>query len=185
MKRIFATLAVVSTLFLLAAYVLGWMIDDPRDLSDGGASVRWHFLSAVGGLMFAALVHAIVLTYFMGTGRWLEETSNAYKLGDTWTSQNRKIKYGTLPWMAGALLLLILAGAFGAIADPASRAGVDGFFGIPAATVHNLVASFALAANMAINYLEYSSIARNSELVDGVLAEVLRIRKEKNLPVET
>lgn len=169
---------------LVAAYVLGWLIDDPRDLSDGGASVRWHFLTAVGGLMFAALVHAIVLTYFMGTGRWLEETSQAYNLEATWCAESRAIKYRTLPWMAAALLLLILAGAFGAIADPASPAGADGFFGLSAAVVHNIVASIALAANVVINLVEYSAIARNSELIDGVLADVLRIRREKGLPVE-
>lgn len=184
MKRIFTTLAIFSTLLLLATYVLGWMIDDPRDLSDGGASVRWHFLTGVGGLMFAALVHAIVLTYFMGTGRWLEETTQAYKLEDSWTSTNRAIKYRTLPWMAGALLMLILAGAFGAIADPASPAGADGFGGISAALMHNLVASFALAANVVINLVEYNSIARNTELIEGVLTEVHRIRRERGLPIE-
>ncbi|MFQ5734885.1 MAG: hypothetical protein ACE5KM_23365, partial [Planctomycetaceae bacterium] len=115
MKRIFATLAVVSTAVLLFAFVLGWLIDDPaaRDAAVQRI-VAWHFLTAVGGLMFAALVHAIVLTYFMGTGRWLEETSQAYRLGDRWTAGGTALKYRTLPWMAVALLMLIVTGGFGA-----------------------------------------------------------------------
>jgi hypothetical protein len=146
--------------------------------------VAWHFLTAVAALMFAALVHAIVLTYFMGTGRWLEETSQAYSLGTKYTAEGRSLKYRTLPWMAVALLMLILTGGFGAIADPASPAGADGFAGIPSATVHFLTATITIALNAVINLLEYSAIDRNSQIIQTVLDDVHRIRREKGLPVE-
>jgi hypothetical protein len=183
-KRIFATLAVFSNVLMLAAFALGWMIDDPA-VRDAAVQrlVAWHFLTAVAALMFAALVHAIVLTYFMGTGRWLEETSRAYSLGTQFTAEGRSLKYRTLPWMAAALLLLILTGGFGAVADPASPAGAEGFAGIPAATVHFLTASVTIALNAVINLLEYSAIDRNSRIVQSVLDEVHRIRREKGLPV--
>ena len=185
MKRIFATLAVISTSILLATFVLGWTIGDATSRDpDVQQMVAWHFLTAVGGLMFAALVHAIVLTYFMGTGRWLEETSQAYKLSKSRLSESRSLKYRTLPWMAVALLLLIVAGGFGAVADPASPAGAAGFGGIPAATIHFLVASIAIVANAIINFVEYNAIDRNSQLVQEVLDDVHRIRTEKGLPVE-
>jgi hypothetical protein len=183
-KRIFATLAVFSNVLMLAAFALGWTIGD-ASLRDATVQqhVAWHFLTAVAALMFAALVHAIVLTYFMGTGRWLEETSQAYSLGTQFTSEGRSLKYGTLPWMAVALLLLILTGGFGAVADPASPAGADGFWGIPAATVHFLTASLTFVANVAVNLAEYSAIDRNSRIIQSVLDEVHRIRREKGLPV--
>ncbi len=185
MKRIFSTLAVLSTVVLLTAFVLGWSIDDPsvRDaaVQEG---VAWHFLVAVGALMAVALVHAIVLTYFMGTGRWLEETSEAYGLPPTWTEESRRLKYRTLPWMAGALVLLILTGGFGAVADPASPAGANGFGGISAATIHLLIAALTVSTNLIVNLLEYTAIDRNSDLIQQVLDEVHRIRTEKGLPVE-
>lgn len=185
MTRIFATLAVLGTAALIAAYTLGWMIDDPTVPSpEVQRQVAWHFLSGVGGLVFAALVHAIVLTYFMGTGRWLEETSQAYRLPERFSEESRRLKHHTLPWMAVALVMLIITGAFGAIADPASPAGARGFAGISAATVHLLVASATLAVNIVINLVEYASLSRNSELVTEVLQEVHRIRRDKGLPVQ-
>ena len=185
MQRIFTTLAVFGTVLLLAAFGLGWMIDDPaaRDASVQRI-VNWHFLTAVGALMFAMLVHAIVLTYFMGTGRWLEEASQAYSLGEKWTAAGTALKYRTLPWMAVALLLLIVTGGLGAVADPASPAGADGFAGIPAGTIHFLVATLTIAANVVINVAEHSAITRNAQLIQHVLDEVHRIRREKGLPVE-
>ncbi|MDB4638213.1 hypothetical protein OAF24_04875, partial [bacterium] len=76
MSRIFSSLCVVSTILLIVALVLGLNIDDAKELSSRGA-VSNHMLMALAALVFALLVHAILLTYFMGTGRWLEETSNA------------------------------------------------------------------------------------------------------------
>lgn len=185
MSRIFSTLAVFSTALLIAAFVLGWMIDDPSSRDAATQQLfTWHFLTAVAGLMFAALVHAVVLTYFMGTSRWLEEASLAYRLDPKWAAENRALKYQTLPWMAAALVLLIVTGGLGAVADPASPAGAGGFFGIPASTVHFLFAAVTVAANAAINLAEYGAITRNGELIEEVMAEVHRIRREKGLPVE-
>lgn len=185
MKRIFLTLAVVSTAILAGTFVLGWTIGDAASRDpDVQRRVAWHFLTAVAGLMFAALLHAIVLTYFMGTGRWIEETSQAYRLGEEPMQRSKALKYSTLPWMAGALLLLILTGGFGAVADPASPAGADGFGGISSATLHFLIAALTLAANLFVNVLEYNAIHQNSQLIEDVLANVLRIRKDKGLPTE-
>ena len=185
MKRIFVTLAVASTGLLIVSFVLGWNIDDPRARD---AAVQYqvgnHFLTALGGLVSAVLVHAIVLTYFMGTGRWMEETRQVYRLPENWQAESNRLKYRTLPWMAAALVMLILSGAFGAIADPASPVGADGWGGVSAATVHFLVASTAFSVNLVIYLVEYHAIGRNSELVQEVLDEVHRIRAEKGLPVE-
>lgn len=185
MQRIFVTLAVVSTVVLSIAFVLGWNIGDPNVNNDAvQREVGNHLLTALGGLVLAVLVHAIVLTYFMGTGRWMEETGHVYKLPDTWQSQSNQLKYRTLPWMAAALVLLILTGAFGAIADPATPAGAEGWGGVSAATVHFLVAATAFSVNVIIYLVEYQAICRNSELVQQVLDEVHRIRAAKGLPVE-
>ena len=53
-KRIFVTLTILSTGLLLAAFAMGWMIDDPRVRDEAVQRlVANHFLTAVAALMFA------------------------------------------------------------------------------------------------------------------------------------
>lgn len=184
MKRIFLTLTIVSLIFLVAAFVLGAMIGDPRARDPGTQSlIGWHIHVAMGALVFAALVHALVLTYFMGTGRWIEETSQAYRLPAVFQEENRAIKYRTIPAMAGCLTMLVFTGALGSMADPATGGRFQGMLGMTPATTHLVAAAITLTATLVVNYWEYLALHRNSELVDQILAEVRRIRNEKGLPV--
>ncbi len=72
-----------------------WLkIGDP--MQDGGlnrevnASIGTHILIGLGALSGTTLVHALLFTYFMGTGRWIEETSSAYHLPETYFKANQK-----------------------------------------------------------------------------------------------
>lgn len=164
---------------------LGLMIDDPRVRSvEAQASVSYHFLAALAALVFATLVHAIVLTYFMGTGRWLEETSSAYRLDPKLHSRNQQIKYRTIPLMVLSFLLLVFTGAFGAAADPASPMQSAGMWGYSAASIHLIFACTTILFNLLVNWLEFQALEKNGELVDQALAEVRRIRLEKGLAVD-
>lgn len=184
MTRIFLTLALLASLLLVASFALGLTIDDPRVATpEAQRGVAAHFLTAVGALVFASLVHAIVLTYFMGTSRWIEETSNAYRLSPAPREECRRLKYRVMPAMSVCLLLLILTGAAGAGADPASPYGAHTWWGVAPSTVHFLLAATTVCVNLAVNYLEYTAIYENGRIVEGVLQEVRRIRLEKGLPV--
>ncbi len=184
MKRIFLTLASVSTLLLCISLLLGLQIGDARTVDPAvQQTVTRHMLTALAALVFAALVHALVLTYFMGTGRWMEETCGAYHLPQDWREECNRLKYRSLPGMVTCIVLLVLTGAFGAASDPASPVQFQGWFGLSGATVHFLIASATLIANMYVNVLEFQALNRNSELVDEVLAEVRRMRTERGLPV--
>jgi hypothetical protein len=182
--RIFLTLAILANVLLAVAFVLGLMIGDPR-VADAQvqAGVSAHFLTAVGALVFAALVHAIVLTYFMGTGRWIEETGDSYPLPAGLREDCKRLKYRVLPVMAACLVLLILAGATGAAADPASPYGAQGIWGIPSSKVHFFLAAATLCVNLLVSYFEYAAISANGNIVESVLQAVRRIRLEKGLPV--
>lgn len=184
MVRIFLPLALMSTVTLIAAMVLGLSIDDPRVATSAvQQGVQYHFLTALTALCFATLVHAIVLTYFMGTGRWIEETSNAYRLPESFHVRSQTVKYRTIPAMVGAFLLLLCTGALGAAADPASPMQAKGVFGLTPATIHLSAAIFSIIVNIGVNYLEFLALERNGDIVDEVLAEVRRIRLEKGLAV--
>jgi hypothetical protein len=185
MNRIFLTLCGLSTVVLVAAFVLGMQIDDPRVLDRSvQTGVQHHVLAGLAGLCAATLVHALVLTYFMGTGRWLEETSQAYRLPADFYNEAKATKYRLLPAMMGCFALLLTTGALGAAVDPASPVQFDGGLGLSAAAWHRGSAMVTLAANLAVNYWEYLALFRNGEIVQAVLAEVRRIRLEKGLAVD-
>ncbi|MEX0703668.1 MAG: hypothetical protein WD069_16345 [Planctomycetales bacterium] len=183
MKRIFLTLAAVGMALLGASFVFGLRIEDPRDVAEAAlAARRLHLLTALAGLLFVALVHAVVLTYFMGTGRWIEETSRAYQLGEQWLAESRVLKHRTVPPMVLCLVLLILTAAFGAGADPASAVRFGDWLGLGPGTIHFLLAATTVGVNLVVNLLEYAALDRNGQLVDEVVARVLHIRRERGLP---
>ncbi len=182
MNRIFLSLAVVSTLLLMTAMGFGLTIENAASRQAAEqAIVQRHLIFAFGGLIVALMVHGLVLTYFMGTGRWIEETSQTYLLDDKWQRENHSLKYRTLPLMVGSVFLLITAGAFGAAADPASPVGFQGWLGISPAMWHFLVATLALSVHVIATLVEYFALSRNGELIQEVMREVHRICQEHGL----
>lgn len=184
MTRIFLTLALCSTAALLTALGLGLGIGD-ASLREAAVQSRVavHFLTGVGAIVFAVLIHALVVTYFMGTGRWLEETCTAYSLGSAWQGESRNLKWRLYPALTLSLLFLIATGALGGAADPASAVGFQGVGPLSASQVHLAVAGLTLLINAAVNVWEYIALKRNGELVNRVLQEVRRIRVERGLEV--
>lgn len=184
MTRIFSTLAVLSTGVLITALWLGFAIQNASDRTlVAQQQVTIHFLTAVGAIVFAVLVHALVITYFMGTGRWLEETCNAYRLGTEWQRRSKDLKWRLYPAIVLSLTLLIVTGGFGAASDPASAFGFRGWGPLSAAQVHMTIALVTLAVNAIVNTWEFMALHRNGLLVGDVLQKVRTIRVERGLPV--
>ncbi len=188
MKRIFLTLAVLANLTLLIAFVLGWQVGDAKFLNgldpEVNQRIGTHLLVGLGALTSATMAHALLLTYFMGTGRWIEETSRAYKLSGEWYRQNQRTKYGILPGILVSFLMLIVTGSLGAVADPATAASLERTLSINDSTLHFSAAVCTGMVNLIVNLTQYFAISKNSAIVEGVLAEVRRIRIEKGLPVD-
>lgn len=175
--RIFLVLSTIANASLLAAFAFGWRIGDIHSVSDAVRDASTlHFLTALGAALLAILVHAVAMTYFMGTGRWIEETSLAYRLGDEGHAANVRLKYRVIPGAVLCFALLLATGSFGAIADPASHVDVP-----YSATIHFTLAVTTLAVNLLVSWVEWSNIARNGRLVEAIVEEVRRIRREKGL----
>jgi len=188
MKRIFLTLAVLSNITLLVAFVLGWQVGDTTILNgrdpDVNSRIGTHLLVGLGALTSATMVHALLLTYFMGTGRWIEETSQAYRLSGEWYRQNQRTKYGILPGILVSFLMLVVTGSLGAVADPATAASLERTLSINDSTLHFSAAVCTWIVSLIVNMTQYFAITKNSAIVEGVLAEVRRIRIETGLPVD-
>jgi hypothetical protein len=78
---------------------------------------------------------------------------------------------------------LILTGALGAAADPASAVGFQGIGPLTAAQVHLSSAIATLLVNAVVNIWEFRALSRNGQLVNEVLEQVRRIRTERGLEV--
>ena len=184
MKRIFLTLAIIANILLIVTMILGLLIGDATDRNPVVQQlVGYHFLLAIASLIFAIGVHALVFTYFMGTGRWMEETCTTYRLPETFQATSQSLKYRILAPLMAAVLLLLFTGALGAAADPASPVQFHGWAGIDAATIHFLLAVTTIGVQFIVGGLEYLAIQNNMELIDQVMSEVRRIRIERGLPV--
>ena len=181
-RYIFLTLALVGNTLFVATITLGLQIGDPtqRDLAVQTA-VATHQLTGLSTLVFASLVHAITLTYFMGTGRWMEETLDAYRIDKSPRQQNLQLKTKTILQIGACLTLLLTTGALGALADPASPMGMEGWLGVPTHTWHFLSAITTASVNLLVNLSEYFAISRNHTLIDTVMRQVREIRAQHGL----
>lgn len=185
MSRIFPTLAVVAVISMLVAFGLGWVIEDARSIEPAKmGQVTLHMFVGLGALVFVSLVHSIILTYFMGTGRWLEETCKAYSLGDEYFAASKRVKYRVIPMMVFGIFSLVMVGAVGAMADPASGSKFTGWFGLDAAKTHFAIAATAITLNLLIHFMEFQAVRQNVEIINMVLADVHRIRTERGLPTD-
>jgi hypothetical protein len=194
MNRIFLTLAVLANLGLAAAAWYGFEIGnrlvpatavselqqrpatDLTAMSNARHAVSMHLLIALAASLVVLMLHSIVLTYFMGTGRWLEETIKAYVLDERFRSGNIRLKYRVIPGMVACMALVIITGAVGALNDPSviDQASWN-------STLHFLLAIGTVGLNLAISVVEYFAIRENGQLVADVVVEVKRIRRERGL----
>ncbi|MDB5385522.1 MAG: hypothetical protein JWM11_1168 [Planctomycetaceae bacterium] len=182
MTRIFLTLAIFAALATAATFALGMSIGDATQ-RESQTIVGYHLLAGLGSLIFTSLVHSVVLTYFMGTGRWLEETTTAYRLSWDYYNETKTLKYRTIPLMMVCFLLLIATGALGAAADPASRMDFRGFWGLTGGQIHMTAALITWGVNLGVNVYQYQALDRNGEIIEAVMGEVRRIRSEHGLTV--
>lgn len=176
-NRIFLTLAIVANLALGVAVWYGLGIHDrSQQLPAIKHAVSMHLLIALGTSLLVLMSHAIVLTYFMGTGRWLEDTAAAYKLDERFRQRNIRLKYRAIPGMVLCMLLVIVTGAVGASTDPMPTATSSG-----TSAIHFTLAMATVFMNLLVSGLEYTAIVSNGQLVAEVVSEVKRIRREKGL----
>ncbi len=196
MKRIFLSLAIVGTLLFAYTLTLGLKIDIPETakaqkttlqttMSDEELTARnainFHMAVAMGSLVFGLFLHSVVVTYFMGTGRWIEETCEVYHLGEGHRAENKQLKYRVVMLITFCFSLFMLTMCLGAMN---MFRGFSGWFGLPLSTTHFLFACTMVGVNFMTNIYEYQSISRNANLIAEVVGHVNRIRQERGLESE-
>lgn len=181
MIRIFTTLAITSVLLMAAALSLGLFVGDLHDSPtiDTQNWARVHRLIGLGAALVVVLVNSIVMTYFIGTGRWCKEVSETYQLDAQYVQRSTRLKRSAFPWAFFSMLVVVAVGALGAAADPATRR-----LGTEHWVTPHLLGAFAGLAFVAYAYfMEAGRIAAHHGVIDEIVAEVRRIREERGLPV--
>jgi hypothetical protein len=174
MTRIFTTLAVLNTFGLLASFGVGVaskLRDGVRHPED---PTYWlHFLLGLSVALLTLLVHCLIFTYFLGTGRWVKEVGLAYNLPDAALPRlTRELKRGTFPPALCAMLITIATAA----------AGAGAHVEVWPWTIHATLAVITLLINGWAFTVEYRALRRNALVLEEVMGEVDRIRSARGLP---
>src|SRR5687768_6447077 len=118
MTRTFSILAALIVLLLFAAMSLGFFsfaleADEYPQLKKDVFIL--HFYIGLVTVLVILLVHCLIFTYFLGTGRWVKEVTLAYQLPDEPLHKTtRELKRQTFPPALFSMLSAIAVAAAGA-----------------------------------------------------------------------
>jgi hypothetical protein len=174
MTRIFTTLALTDSLALLVTFLLGcWSKFGGPGRDQATTVYLLHFLFGVFTAIGTLLVHCLIFTYFLGTGRWVREVTLAYDLPDEpLYRRTRDLKRLAFPIALGAMLLTIATAAAGEGVEHQAWNWI----------IHFSLGIVTLVVNLVVFRREYLYVAENGTIIEKVLVEVDRIRAEKGLP---
>ena len=174
MNRLFAILASLNGLVLLAAFGVGWLSKyrgaaaNPSD-----PTFLYHFWLGLGAALITLLVHCLIFTYFLGTGRWVKEVGIAYQLDDAGLPrETRELKRKVFPAALIAMLVTIATSAAGSGAQLQEWPW----------QVHATLACITLLVNGWAYSVELGTLRPNGLVLQRVLEEVDRIRASAGLP---
>lgn len=164
--------SVILIFQILALSHLGFLI---LQVVSGMSGRPDHALSGLGVSLYGCLVHSVVLTYFIGTGRSIKDAVEAGELHPEFYTRARLwYRSRGFPATIAAICILILAAVLGAAVD-AQRSPVASW-----GWTHPVAGWLALFLNAAIFPVQKEQILRNSGLMD----EANRILKDPNRRLE-
>jgi hypothetical protein len=172
MTRIFSTLAAIVTLSILVTIGFGfWSMGLDTSLFKKDIYIV-HFCLGLFTAIGILLVHSIVFTYFLGTGRWVKEVGLAYELPDhVLPKLTRELKRSAFPPALYSMLIGIATAAAGA-----GRQLEEWHW-----SIHMTLAFATLLVNVWAFGVEYRCVSVNAGVIDAILEEVDRIRAERGM----
>jgi hypothetical protein len=174
MRNRFALLAALNALALLVTYAAGWVSWLRQGaLHPQEPTYLVHFVLGLSTIILTLLVHCVVFTYFLGTGRWVKEVGLAYDLPDEpLPKRTRELKRRTFPPALAAMLIAIATAA----------AGMGTQVRAWPWPIHAALATLTLLVNAWAFVVEYRAVTVNAGVIEQVMREVERIRAERGLP---
>jgi len=152
MLPIFIGLAISNTILLLLTIGTG------MQYVSGKIPFGSHFSAGVFTALFTCLVHSIVFTYFIGTGKWIkEEVAKARLRAEDWIPQTKAFKMKTSPLALYSIILILVTSFLGASVQ--NHASMWMYW------LHKSAAYLTLVFNVFSFYIEGKVIAENSNLL--------------------
>jgi hypothetical protein len=184
MEQTFARVSLFAVALLVATAGLGLWIGDLHGATDP-AVLRWgtvHRLSGMFTALVVLLVNSMSVTYFIGTGRWVREVVETYRLDAALIAQGKTLKRAAFPWAVIGMLAMVGIVALGGAADPGGGLAERSREWV---TWH-LVGGIGLAALIAWCFqAQLQPIREQHLLIEAVMAAVRRERTARGLDVET
>jgi H+/gluconate symporter-like permease len=174
MTRPFATLSILLSILLLATFAIGWWafaVPEAEQPLKKDVFLA-HFYLGLATAIIGLLVHCLIFTYFLGTGRWVKEVGIAYKLNDAeHPKTTRELKRRVFPPALYAMLICIATAAAGAGAQLQAWPKF----------IHATLGVLTLLINFWAFRIEFDCLATNARVLGEVLDEVDRIRLAQGL----
>lgn len=167
MHRIFPVLSLFALSFLGATMFVAWS--------------PLHFLSGLAAALAVMFVHGLSVTWFIGTGRWCKEVAATYSLDPALVARSSALKRGAFPLAVLSMLAVLVLAALGAAADPAAAMPPPKWGRFTWANYHFAAALAGLAIVLLASIQEWIKIRQHRDLIQQILSEVQRIRREKGL----
>ena len=131
MARIYTGLAVWNLVFLANAFAMGY-------LRRGVVEPRVHVLSGLFAAMFCCLVHAIVFSHFIGSGKWIKKGVDAAGMDEAIVKRTKRFKGKVFPFALFSMIFVVVTAFLGGGAD----------VGSVSPTVHLVMGVLTLALNV-------------------------------------
>ena len=185
MNRIAAVLAVVAGLFLTISVVTGacLLMGDIRNPADRTAFqfMSVHRLAGIAGGVVILLVNSVVVTYFIGTSRWIKEVCDTYRLPATFSDRSTRLKRQTFPASLVSMLTILGIATLGAIADPMAYHHLKAPEGISWGMLHLSAVCVGMFVMGYCYYMQRRNILANQGIINEVVAEVQQVRAARGL----
>ena len=169
MQRILTGLTVLNLLLLAVAFWLGLAAEPRSAVATASEAARAealndafhrHFLVGLLAGICTLLVHSIVMTYFIGTGRWVKEAVTRWQLDPAFDRATRKLKARSFPFAFFSMVFIIVTTILGAACDNGSAPS----------WLHLSAAIVTIGFNVVSYFFEYAAVEQNVALLSRVVA---------------
>jgi hypothetical protein len=172
MHRIFLGLAITNGTLLLASFGFGFAAAGETRPSHMWRDV--HFLLGLLTTVATLMVHSVVFTYFLGTGKWVKEVARVYQLPDWVYAQAIRNKRRAFPFELICMVLIGVTAWLGAASDTREFDS----------TWHLGMAAFTFAFSLGAFVAEYVSIVAQARLLLEVKAQADDIAARRRQVIE-